>query len=87
MERDRLDRITDEDFTKAEEFIKVPDTSTLCASSEKTPTCGQILPILMKLKAHFTVQEGDSSFVSDIKRKVFTDLSGRYQEEKIQQFL
>ena len=23
MERDRLDRITDEDFTKAEEFIKV----------------------------------------------------------------
>ena len=90
MERDRLDRITDEDFTKAEEFIKVMKvlyTSTLCVSSEKTPTCGQILPMLMKLRAHFTVQEGDSSFVSDIKRKVFTDLSGRYQEEKIQQFL
>ncbi|XP_038137844.1 E3 SUMO-protein ligase ZBED1-like [Cyprinodon tularosa] len=90
MERDRLDRITDEDFTKAEEFIKVMKvlyTSTLCVSSEKTPTCGQILPILMKLKTHFTVQEGDSSFVSDIKRKVLTDLSGRYQEEKIQQFL
>ena len=90
MERDRLDRITDEDFTKAEEFIKfmkVLCTSTLCVSSEKTPTCGQILPILVKLMAHFTVQEGDSSFVSDIKRKVLTDLSGRYQEEKIQQFL
>ncbi|KAK0135320.1 Zinc finger BED domain-containing protein 1 [Merluccius polli] len=85
MERDRLDRITDEDFTKAEEFIKfmkVLYTSTLCVSSEKTTTCGQILPILMKLKAHFTVQEGDSSFVSNIKRKVFTDLSGCYQEEK-----
>ena len=90
IERDRLDGITDEDFTKAEEFIKVMKvlyTSTLCVSSEKTASCRRILLILMKPKAHFTVQEGDSSFVSDIKRKVLTDLSGRYQEEKIQQFL
>lgn len=90
MERDKLDRITNEDFTRAEEFIKVMKvlyTSTLCVSSEKSPTCGQILPILNKLKDHFTVQEGDSSFVSGIKQKVWTDLSGRYQEYKIQEFL
>ncbi|KAJ8349379.1 hypothetical protein SKAU_G00245090 [Synaphobranchus kaupii] len=70
MEKDKLDRITDEDFIRAEEFIKVMKvlyTSTLCVSSEKSPTCGQILPILEKLKDHFTVQEGDWQFVSGIK--------------------
>lgn len=59
--------------------MKVLYTSTLCVSSEKSPTCGQILPILEKLKDHFTAQEGDSLFVSGIKQKVWTDLSGGYQ--------
>ena len=91
MERDKLDRITDDDFIRAEEFIKVMKvmyTSTLCVSSEKNPpTCGQILPILEKMKDHFTVQEEDSLFVCRIKQKVWTDPPGRYQNYTIQQFL
>lgn len=59
--------------------MKVLYTSTLCVSNEKSPTCGQILPILEKLKDHFTAQKGDSLFVSGIKQKVWTDLSGCYQ--------
>lgn len=45
----RLARLTDEDFRKAEDFIKlmrVLYTSTLCVSTEKNPTCSQIIPIL-----------------------------------------
>ncbi len=44
----RLERLTDDDFQKAEDFVKTMKllyTSTLCESSEKSPTCGQILPI------------------------------------------
>ncbi|KAG7272794.1 hypothetical protein CRUP_017848 [Coryphaenoides rupestris] len=45
----RLQRLTDDDFRKAEEFVAVMRllyTSTLAISREKSPTCGQILPIL-----------------------------------------
>ena len=38
-----------------------------------------------KLKDHFTVQEGDSLCLA--LKKVWTDLSGRYQEDTIQEFL
>ncbi|XP_061743027.1 uncharacterized protein LOC133542839 isoform X3 [Nerophis ophidion] len=61
-----LARLTEEDFRKAEDFIslmKVLYTSTLCVSSEKSPTCGQILPILKKLEAHLAVKAGDTVFV------------------------
>lgn len=49
--QNRLTRLTDEDFRKAEDFVQfmqVLYTSTL--STEKSPTCGKILPILQKLK-------------------------------------
>ncbi|KAK7883965.1 hypothetical protein WMY93_027088 [Mugilogobius chulae] len=49
FERDRLERMSDEDFKKAEDFVKVMKilyTSTICVSSERSPTIGQILPIL-----------------------------------------
>lgn len=62
----RLARLTLEVFRRAEDFIhlvKVLYTSTLCVSAEKSPTCGQILPILKKLEAHLTVQEGDSVYI------------------------
>ncbi|KAJ8400795.1 hypothetical protein AAFF_G00391490 [Aldrovandia affinis] len=41
MERDRLERFTDQDYRQAEDFvsvIKILYTSTFCVSSEKTPT-------------------------------------------------
>ncbi|KAJ4944585.1 hypothetical protein JOQ06_013128 [Pogonophryne albipinna] len=67
MERDRLARFTDEDLRRAEDFIRlmrVMYTSTLCVSSEKNPTSGQILPILKKLEMHFTVTDGDTKFLA-----------------------
>ncbi|XP_060746154.1 uncharacterized protein LOC132859418 [Tachysurus vachellii] len=89
-ERDRLERITDNDLKKAEEFtklMKIMYTSTLCVSSDNTPTCGQVLPILQKLEEHFKFQEDDTVFVSGIKQKVWADLSKRYQNEDIRHFL
>lgn len=82
MLNSRLERLTDSDFAKAEEFVKCMNimyTSTLCVSSEKSPTCGQILPILAKLEAHFKVTDEDSLFVSAVKEKVWGDLEKRYQ--------
>lgn len=78
----RLARLTEEDFRKAEDFInlmKVLYTPTLCVSSENSPTCGQILPILKKLEAHLAVNEGDTVFVSNLKKQVWANLSKRYQ--------
>lgn len=78
----RLARVTDEDLKKAEDFVqlmRVMYTSTLCVSTEKSPTCSQILPILQKLRNHFTVHEGDTVFVSTLKTTVWSDLSQRYQ--------
>ncbi|XP_034084944.1 zinc finger BED domain-containing protein 4 [Gymnodraco acuticeps] len=86
MERDRLARLTEDDFRRAEEFIhlmKVLYTSTLCVSSEKSPTCGQILPILRKLEKHFSVEEGDTVLGSSLKQAVWGNLSKRYQTDGI----
>lgn len=74
--------MSDEDFKKADEFIKLMRilyTSTLAVSSEKTLTCGQILTILKKLETHFTAADDDSVFTATIKAKIWSDLSGRYQ--------
>ncbi|XP_077056088.1 E3 SUMO-protein ligase ZBED1-like [Siphateles boraxobius] len=90
MDMDRLARLTEEDFRKAEDFLnlmKVFYTSTLCVSSEKSPTCGQILPILKKLEAHLAVKEGDTVFVSNLKKQVWANLSKRYQNDEIRNFL
>ncbi|KAF3834802.1 hypothetical protein F7725_027360 [Dissostichus mawsoni] len=57
-----LEQITDEDFRRAEDFISLMRmlyTITLCVSSDKSSTCGQIIPILQKLKAHLTIKEED----------------------------
>ncbi|XP_048853064.1 E3 SUMO-protein ligase ZBED1 [Brienomyrus brachyistius] len=86
----RLQRVSGEDFRKAEEFVKVTKilyTSTLCVSAERSPTLGQILPILNKLQHHFTVNKEDSSFTKTIKDTLWNDLSKRYQDGNIRQFL
>ncbi|XP_033473548.1 uncharacterized protein LOC117251394 isoform X2 [Epinephelus lanceolatus] len=90
MEKDRLERFTQADLMKAEEFIKcmqVLYTSTLCVSSEKSPTCSQIIPILTKLEAHFRQCDEDTGFTSSIKQKVWGNLQNRYQDENLQKFL
>lgn len=71
-----------DDLAKAEQFVRVMRvlyTSTICISAEKSPTLGQILPILGKLQHHFTVTAQDSAFTQAIKEKIWGDLSQRYQ--------
>lgn len=78
----RLARMGNEDLRKAEEFVllmRMHYTSTLAVSSEKSPTCGQILPILQKLRKHYTVQADDSAFVRSVKENIWNNLSKRYQ--------
>ncbi|KAF5889098.1 zinc finger BED domain-containing protein 1-like, partial [Clarias magur] len=90
MEKDKLERLTDDDFHKAEDFVKnmkLLYISSLCVSSEKSPTCGQILPVLTKLKEHFTGTEQDTVFTSTLKEKVWGDLEKRYQDKDIKNFL
>nr|XP_015802887.2 E3 SUMO-protein ligase ZBED1-like [Nothobranchius furzeri] len=90
MEKDKLEGFTCTDLTKAEMFIKcmqVLYTSTMCVSSEKSPTCSQIIPILMKLEAHFRQSDEDTVFTSSMKEKVWGSLQNRYQDENLQKFL
>ncbi|KAK0154985.1 Zinc finger BED domain-containing protein 1 [Merluccius polli] len=90
MEKERLARMGNEDLRKAEEFVLLMRkhyTSTLAVSSDKSPTCGEILPILQKLQRHYTVLEDDSAFTRTIKEDIWKDLSKRYQEAVIQRFL
>ncbi len=61
---------------KAEEFVSVMCilyTYTLYVSSYMHATCGQIWPILEKLKDHFRITKGDLQFVIAIKEKVLCD--------------
>lgn len=77
----RLERVSDDDMRKCEDFIetmRILYNSTLCVSSDKSATAGQILPILDKLKNKFNVEENDSAFKRDIKEKILTDLAPRY---------
>lgn len=90
LSKDNLDRLKDEDFHKAEEFVQIMRilyTSTLCVSCEKNTTCGQILLFLQKLEEHLTLKDEDTMFVPSIKEKVWENLSQRYQNDDIQAFL
>ena len=78
----RLERISGDDFRKAEEFVKLMKImyqSTVCISSGNNATLGQIIPIIKKLQDHFRVTADDSFFSNAIKEKVWDHLSKRYQ--------
>ncbi|XP_039876078.1 E3 SUMO-protein ligase ZBED1-like [Simochromis diagramma] len=90
IEKERLAKMGNDDLRKAEEFVVLMQkhyTSTLAVSSDKSPTCGEILPILQKLQQHYTVQEDDSAFTRSIKDNIWKDLSKRYQDADIKNFL
>ncbi|CAI5671917.1 unnamed protein product [Oreochromis niloticus] len=90
IEKERLAKMGNDDLRKAEEFVVLMRkhyTSTLAVSSDKSPTCGEILPILQKLQQHYTVQEDDSAFTRSIKDNIWKDLSKRYQDADIKSFL
>lgn len=77
-----MEKFQADDFQKAEEFVPLMHMlyiSTLSVSSEKSATSGQILPILKKLKQHYTIETRDSVLTRNIKEKIWTDLSARYQ--------
>ncbi|KAF7198732.1 uncharacterized protein [Nothobranchius furzeri] len=59
----------------------------MCVPSEKSPTCSQIIPILMKLETHFRQSDEDTVFTSSIKGKVWGSLQNRYQDENLHKFL
>ena len=91
IKQDRVDRISDEDLKKCQEFeetMKVLYTSTLAISATNdTPTSGQVLPLFLKLEQHFITLETDSEFVKLIKKAVWGNLQTRYQEEDAKKFL
>jgi hypothetical protein len=53
MTKDNPKHLKDEDFHKAEEFVQHMRIliHPVCVSCEKNATCGQIIPILHKLKS------------------------------------
>ena len=62
----RLERLTDEDLKKCEEFSAVMEVLYKCTngmSTSKYPTAGQAIPILQKLEQNFTVGDDDTEFL------------------------
>ncbi|XP_060903078.1 uncharacterized protein LOC132980771 [Labrus mixtus] len=90
VEKKRLETLSDDDYWKAEEFIRTMKplyTSTLCVSADKNPSCSQIFPILKKLEAHFEPGDEDSLFTATLKEKVWADLSACYRDAATWKFL
>lgn len=90
IDKDKVDKITDEDLKKSEEFVecmKILYTSTLAVSTDKMPTIGQVLPTWLKLQKCFTVQPDDSPFIKMVKTAVWNDMKKRYQDEEVHHFL
>lgn len=89
-EKEKVEKITDADLEKGEEFIqtmKILYTSTKAISTDKLPTVGQVLPTWNKLKEGFDIKEDDSQFKKLIKRTVWRDMQKRYQEPTVTEFL
>jgi hypothetical protein len=89
-EKEKVEKITDADLQKGEEFIqtmKILYTSTKAISTDKLPTVGQVFPTWNKLKEGFNIQESDSEFKQLIKRTVWRDMQKRYQEPTVADFL
>ena len=73
---------SNKDIKKAEDYIdlvKIMFTSTTAVSSETSPTIGQIVPTLQRIKKHFAVDDTDCGFRRDIKKTVWENLSTHYQ--------
>lgn len=77
-----LEMLSENDYQQAVEFIRVLKplyTSSLCVSAEKSPTCGQIFPILKKLEAHFETRHEDTPFTNTLKGTIWAELSTHYK--------
>lgn len=67
--------------------MKIMMTATVALCEEKSPTAGLILPLLGKLRKHFTICETDSAQLKSIKELVGKNLAVRYTQQNIVQFL
>lgn len=60
----------DSEIQRCEEFVevmKIMMTATVALCEEKSPTAGLILPLLGKLREHFTICETDQAQLKSIK--------------------
>lgn len=90
VDKEKVDKVSDEDLKKAEEFVetmKILYTCTLAISTNKLPTIGQVLPTWRKLESCFMVQDNDSAFKKMIKTAVWADMKTRYTAPEVVMFL
>ncbi len=86
----RLQKVTDEDIHNGEAFLSVMKamyTCTLALCSEKKPTAGLVIPMLYKLRKHFSIEAVDTPFIKSLKTAVWKDLETRYKDEDLKEFL
>jgi hypothetical protein len=82
--------MSDTEIQRCEEFVnhmKIMMTATVALCEEKSPTASLILPLLGKLKKHFTICDNDSAFVKSIKEMIGKNLALRYTDQDIVNFL
>lgn len=67
--------------------MKIIMTATVALCEEKFPTAGLILPLLGKLRKHFTICDTDLESLKSIKELVGKNLAVRYTQQDIVHFL
>ncbi|XP_078695029.1 E3 SUMO-protein ligase ZBED1-like [Branchiostoma floridae x Branchiostoma belcheri] len=86
----KLQKASDDDMGKMETFMQVAELlykMTTAMSSEQKPTAGMVLPMLEKLRVHFSTSEDDNPFAARLKASVREDLAKRYQDTTQKEFL
>ena len=82
--------LSDEHVVMIKEYLRIMEDlyeATLLMSSERMPTAGLILPLITKLLQTFSPTPDDSTFVTKLKAALRKDLSSRYKQKEILQFL
>ncbi|XP_019615941.1 PREDICTED: zinc finger BED domain-containing protein 4-like [Branchiostoma belcheri] len=87
----KLQKCDSDTVEKIQTFLrvmKIPYLITVAMSAEKRPTCGQVLPMMDKLRKHLSPdEEADDAFACDIKAVILSDLETRYQDTDRVEFL
>ena len=68
-------------------ILKPMKMATIFLSGEQQPTASRALPTLVKLKQEMNEKPTDTPLVSKMKKAILDNLSGRYCDEQVKNFL
>ena len=68
-------------------ILKPMKMATIFLSGDQQPTASRALPTLVKLKQEMNKKPSDTPLASKMKKTILDNLSGRYCDEQVKNFL